>query len=180
MTFQCFAAWYNFTIRNDTSGIDHLPAEDNCTGRTPYTTTLLYLLQPFCISHLDLIKEFISSGTICASESSLIIVQYIFKAPPPPFKESCCLVVALFWKITMYVADVSEMMPKSPVAWELSAAQRTQVVWELAALAQGGSGMERWLGCPALHGKVWQDERKGQRPFWFHWISSFQKKTISF
>lgn len=34
----------------------------------------------------------------------------------------------------MFIADVSEMMLTSPVAWELLAAQRTQVVWELAAL----------------------------------------------
>lgn len=29
-------------------------------------------------------------------------------------------------------------------------------------------------------GKVWQDEHKGQRPLWFHRISSSQKKTSSF
>lgn len=39
----------------------------------------------------------------------------------------------------MFIADLSEMILKSPVAWELSAAQRMQVVWQLADLGHGGS-----------------------------------------
>lgn len=60
----------------------------------------------------------------------------------PLFKENCCVVVDLCWKTMTLIADVSEKMLRSPVAWDLSAAQRTSVVWELTALGHGGAGMQ--------------------------------------
>lgn len=71
----------------------------------------------------------------------------------PLFKENCCVVVDLCWKTMTLIADVSEKMLRSPVAWDLSAAQRTSVVWELTALGHGGAGMQSRLGCPAWHGE---------------------------
>lgn len=85
----------------------------------------------------------------CAGEDRRGCTFKVFNMPL--FKENCCVVVNLCWKTMVFIADVSETMLRSPVAWDLSAAQRISVVWELTALGHSGAGMQSWLGCPAWH-----------------------------